>query len=165
MINDISGLSFDPRMAGVLAEFRPAVVLMHTPARPDTMQKHACYPDVIDAVWKSLTESVQRAESAGLDRILVDPGIGFGKTTAHNFQILARLTEFKSLGRPLLVGLSRKSLIGKTLGIPPEDRLPATVALNLQALLRGAAIIRVHDVLDGRQTVLLFESLRRHLNI
>jgi dihydropteroate synthase len=160
MINDISGLTFDPGMPDVLARFKPAIVVMHTSGHPSRMQRQTAYKDLIRDIISSLRRSIRTARSCGIDRILIDPGIGFGKTLEQNYTILQRLPAFACLKRPLLIGLSRKSLIGKALDLPVEARLPATVALDLQALLSGAAMIRVHDIEAGRQTVSLFHHLR-----
>ena len=159
MVNDISGLTYDTAMAEVCAAWSAALVVMHIQSRPRTMQKSPRYPrGVVATVRSGLAESVRRAEAAGIRTILVDPGIGFGKTIGHNYELLARLDEIASLGRPVLVGLSRKSLIGKVLDKPADARLPATMALNLVALLNGASFIRVHDATEGRDTVKLWEQ-------
>jgi dihydropteroate synthase len=159
MVNDISGLGFDPAMTGVIAGRGAAVVIMHIRGTPGDMQSSPRYPGgVVRTVAGRLKSAAAAARKAGISRIIVDPGIGFGKTVGHNYGLLSGLGEIASLGYPVLVGISRKSLIGKVLGRPPSERLPATMALNLVALLNGASFIRVHDVAEGRDAVRLWEQ-------
>jgi dihydropteroate synthase len=161
IINDISGLIFDTRMADVIAKKGAVAILMHIKGKPKTMQKRISYHDPLPEIINGLKDSIKKAESHGISRIIVDPGIGFGKTPGQNFEIIDRLRELTILNKPVLVGLSRKSLIGAALGIPVEARLPATMALDLYALAHGGvSIIRVHDVHEGRQTIILSEKLK-----
>jgi dihydropteroate synthase len=149
VINDISALRGDPGMAKVAAETGAGVVLMHMLGTPRSMQDNPVYADVVTEVRDFLRERVDAAVAAGIrrDSIVVDPGIGFGKTVEHNLEILGRLREFAGLDRPLLVGPSRKSFIGKVLGgLPPEDRLEGTAAAVVLCIAGGAALVRVHDV-------------------
>jgi len=156
MVNDISGLTFDPDMAATVAEGGAAVCLMHTPAPPRTMQEHAHYGDVVREVVAALAAAVARAEAAGIarDRLLVDPGIGFGKSAAHNWEILRRLDELHCLGLPVLIGASRKSFIGLALaegtGVgapwPVEERREGSLGVAAWCALHGIAVLRVHDV-------------------
>lgn len=148
VVNDISGLTFDPEMARTVARRDAGLVLMHIQNRPADMQRNPDYEDVVDEVLEFLRSAVSRAMAAGVPEvtIAVDPGIGFGKTQAHNLALLNRLSLLHRLGRPVLAGLSRKSFIGAVLGEPPEDRLAGSLGAAVAAALRGAHILRVHDV-------------------
>lgn len=148
MVNDVSGLSADPDMPEVVARAGVPCVVMHMKGRPRTMQKNPVYSDLMAEIVDWLRAAVRRAVQAGIseDRIIVDPGIGFGKTVEHNFEILRRLGELRTLGRPILVGPSRKSFIGRTLGVDPDERLEGTLAACVLAARNGADILRVHDV-------------------
>lgn len=162
MVNDISGLAFDEGIAAAAAERGAGLVLMHMRGTPETMQEDPRYDDLIGEIRGFLAGAVRRAVEAGVDRsgIIVDPGIGFGKTLEDNYRIIANLREFRALGFPVMVGLSRKSLIGRLYG-GEEDRLPATLALNTAAVLNGADIIRVHDVREHRLALAGLEMLKR----
>jgi dihydropteroate synthase len=162
IVNDISGLTFDGGMAAAVAERDAGLVLMHIQGRPETMQDNPRYGDLIGEIRSFLEEAVRKAVAGGVDRgkIIVDPGIGFGKTLEDNYRIIHNLHEFRKIGLPVLVGLSRKSLIGK-LYPREEDRLPATIALNTVAILNGADIIRVHDVRAHRLALDGLEMLKR----
>lgn len=148
IVNDISGLTFDPAMADVVGEAAAGLVVMHTRGRPDTMQKNTAYDNLIAEVLDSLRQSVSVAEGAGVarDHIVVDPGIGFAKSVQGNLEILRRLREFAVLQLPLLIGTSRKSFIGTVLGRDVDERLFGTAATVSLAVASGASIIRVHDV-------------------
>jgi dihydropteroate synthase len=152
IINDISGFAFDPRMAAVAARTGAGVVLMHTRGTPQSMQHDTVYADLIGEVIHSLRQSLAMAGESGIEqeRIAVDPGIGFGKTAAHNLEILRRLREFTSIGQPLLVGTSRKSFIGKVLHRETGRRIHGTAATVALAVQGGADILRVHDVREMR---------------
>ena len=159
MINDVSGFTFDPAMAEVCGRYSAAVVLMHIRGKPGTMQSAPRYPKgVVAEVKARLLASARTAHRHGISRVIVDPGIGFGKTVSHNYALLDGLDEIAKLGYPVLVGVSRKSLIGRVLDRPAEKRLAATMALDLVALLNGASFIRVHDTAEGRDTVRLWEQ-------
>lgn len=163
MINDISGGMFDPAMAGLAAANGCPIILMHTKGKPDVMQKgEIIYDDVVASVKEYLLECANRAIAAGVgrDRIIIDPGIGFGKTMRHNFIILKRLRELKEMGFPLLVGVSRKSFIGKTLNLPENDRLEGTAAAVTAAILNGAGIVRVHDVKAMKRVAVIADAIR-----
>jgi len=153
IINDISGLKFDPDMAAVAAESGAGVVLMHTRGTPDMMQSHTDYEDLLGDVIAGLRSSLDCAVSAGVERerMVIDPGIGFAKDAGANMEILRRLRELASLGLPLLVGTSRKSFIGKTLGRETSERLIGTAATVALAVANGANILRVHDVREMRE--------------
>ena len=152
IINDISGFNLDPQMAAVAAGTDAGVVLMHTRGTPQTMQHDLAYADLVGEVLDSLRQSLAVADRAGIgqERIALDPGIGFGKTAAHNLEILRRLSEFTCLGLPLLTGTSRKSFIGKVLGREPDQRTYGTAATVALAVQGGADILRVHDVREMR---------------
>lgn len=152
IVNDISGLTFDPAMAAAVAEADAGLVVMHTRGRPDTMQQNTAYGNLVAEVLDSLRRSVSVAEAAGVfrDRIVVDPGICFAKSVQGNLEILRRLREFSVLQLPLLIGTSRKSFIGTVLGRDVDERLFGTAATVSLAVANGASIIRVHDVREMR---------------
>ena len=156
-INDISALRDDAGMAAVAAASGAPVVLMHRAGTAHKQYLDFEYADVIQDVKAFFAERIAFALEAGIagDKIILDPGIGFGKKAIENCQLIAGLTEFKSLEKPLLVGTSRKSFIGKLTGVPVELRLPATIASSLIAALRGADIVRVHDVAEVRQALMM----------
>jgi len=153
IVNDVTALSGDPDMAGVVAESGCPVVLMHMKGTPLTMQKSPFYADLMGEITAFLRRAIDAAVSAGVDReqIIVDPGIGFGKTVNHNLRILLRLKELSSLGRPILVGPSRKSFVGRMLSLPVGERIFGTAAAVAMAAASGAAMLRVHDVKEMRQ--------------
>jgi dihydropteroate synthase len=149
IVNDISAFRFEPALAGLVAEREAYCCLMHMLGEPRTMQEDPHYDDVVSEVKAFLEERLAFAVREGVseERIWLDPGIGFGKTPAHNLELLRRLDEIVSIGRPVVVGTSRKSFLGKLSGGKPEwERLPGTIATNVIALERGASIFRVHDV-------------------
>ena len=148
IVNDVTALRGDAELAAVCAEARCTVILMHMQGTPRTMQESPAYDDVVDDVRAFLAERIETAVDAGIDedRIWIDPGIGFGKTVEHNLELLRRLGELRSLGRPIVVGSSRKSFIGALTGREVDQRLGGTVASNVLALAAGAEVFRVHDV-------------------
>ncbi len=147
IINDISGLTFDPGITDVAAKYKTGLIIMHIKGTPHDMQKNIVYNDIIKDILDFLNVSINNALNCGVsgDKIIIDPGIGFGKSIEHNYTILNNIEKLRETGYPVLVGLSRKSLIGKIYE-KDEDRLPATIALNAVAVNNGAEIIRVHDV-------------------
>jgi dihydropteroate synthase len=156
IINDISGFTFDPEMAGVAAASGAGVVLMHTRGTPDKMQQDTLYADLMLEVTVSLSASIQRAHTAGVsdDCIALDPGIGFGKDAAGNLEMLRRLSELSCFGLPILTGTSRKGFIGKILNRPDsDDRLYGSAATVALSVANGASILRVHDVGAMRDVV------------
>ena len=162
MINDISACTFDSNMVNVLREYKAPVIIMHIKGTPKNMQNNPEYKDVVREITEFLRERIQFLENNGIEseKIIIDPGIGFGKKLEHNIAIIRRLAELKQLKKPILIGLSRKSMIGMILGgVPPEERLTGTIALNTIALLNGASIIRVHDVKEGIQTCKIVEAI------
>lgn len=162
VINDISGLQFDPEMAATVAGSSAAMVLMHTRGRPEVMQQIPPSPDILAEVRLGLADSVARAEAAGIGRgrILLDPGIGFGKTVADNLLLINRLALLAELGFPLLVGPSRKSFIGHILRRELPQRLLGTLAATAACALRGAHVVRVHDVAAAVEVLRLVDSIR-----
>ena len=162
MVNDISALRFDPGMAPLLAERGAAVVLMHMQGTPRTMQQAPAYHHVIDDVYGFLHERLHVAVQAGIERqrIVLDPGFGFGKTVAHNLDLLRGLDHLSALGQPLLAGTSRKSFLGHLLQRPVDERHAGSLASALWAAQRGAALVRVHDVGAAVQALALLEGLQ-----
>jgi dihydropteroate synthase len=160
IVNDVSALNHDAAMAAITARYDAGLVLMHMKGIPETMQQNTEYGDIISEIKAHLADAVAQALAAGVgkDKIVLDPGIGFGKTVEDNYRIINATREFKASGYPVLIGLSRKSLIGK-LYDHEVDRLPGTVALNILALERGADIIRVHDVAEHRLAMDVYKKL------
>ena len=160
MVNDISGLE-NREMAFVAAKHGASLVIMHMKGKPKTMQENPVYSDVVREVKGFLAEKIGEAKHAGINDIIIDPGIGFGKTTEHNLQILKRLGEFKELGCPILVGTSRKSFIGNVNGgLPVDQRLEGTLASVSIAVVNGADVVRVHDVRECKKAVEMAEAIR-----
>ncbi len=163
MVNDISGGTMDPNMLDVVAESGVPYVVMHMRGSPETMQSLIDYADeggVVTAVINRLASSVAQLESMGVKDVIVDPGFGFAKTVDQNYELLKNLPLIASaVKRPLLAGLSRKSMFYKPLGLTPDDVLPATCAANLLALQGGASILRVHDVSAARQVIQVYNQL------
>jgi dihydropteroate synthase len=161
MVNDVTALRGDPELAGLCGERDCEVALMHMLGDPRTMQEDPTYDDVVDEVRSFLGERIEYATSEGIDeeRIWVDPGIGFGKTVEHNLELLRRLGELRELGRPVLVGTSRKSFIGKLTGAPVQDRLGGTIASNVLAYANGAEMLRVHEVGPLREALTVAEAI------
>ena len=161
LVNDVSGFDFDPDLAALVAETGLPVCLMHAQGVPETMQDDPHYGDVLLDVFDALEARVQRAEAAGIarDRIMVDPGIGFGKTRAHNLAILNRIGLYHGLGCAILLGISRKRLIGEVAGMDdPMARGPGTLALMLAAVGQGVQMHRVHDIAAARQALALWRA-------
>ena len=149
LVNDVTALRGDPEMAGVIAGAGVECCLMHMLGEPRTMQEDPRYDDVVSDVKAFLEQRLAHAVAAGIseDRILLDPGIGFGKTVEHNLELLRRLDELVAIGRPVVIGTSRKSFLGRLVGRPdPAERVPGTIATCVVAFERGARIFRVHDV-------------------
>jgi dihydropteroate synthase len=159
IINDISGGMMDDAMYPLVIRLNVPYILMHMQGTPQTMQLDPVYDDVVADILSWFGNRVAPLREAGVKDIILDPGFGFGKSPDHNFEMLRRFSEFHVARLPLLAGLSRKSMIWKTLGITPEHALNGTSALNMTALLGGASILRVHDVREARQVVNLFEKI------
>jgi dihydropteroate synthase len=162
IINDISGLNFDPSLAKVASKEDTPLVLMHIRGTPETMQKNVHYDSLFSEILQYLKDSIQRAESAGLDprQIIVDPGIGFGKTVEDNLLIIKNLNEFRILGKPILLGTSRKSFIGKILNAEVGERLEGTLSSITVGVLNGANIIRCHDALQAKRAIAVADAIR-----
>jgi dihydropteroate synthase len=161
IINDISGGDSDCSMFGVVEELNVPYIMMHMQGTPRTMQLNPDYDDVVADILKWFGERIYRLQSAGVKDIIIDPGFGFGKTAGHNFELLRRLGDFSVAGLPLMVGISRKSMIWKTLGITSDEALNGTTALNAVALINGADILRVHDVKEAVESARLIERIRK----
>lgn len=161
MINDISALSFDPDMANVVSKYNASVVLMHIKGSPKNMQDNPIYENLIDEILSFLSCAIQKALDNGIEknRIIIDPGIGFGKNWSDNYVILRYLSEFKSPGVPILVGPSRKSFIGKLLDLPLSERLEGTIAAVTGAVMNGANMVRVHDVKEAYRAVKVADAI------
>ncbi len=163
LVNDITALRGDVAMASVVARMEAGLILMHMKGTPRTMQHAPHYDDVVSEVRASLQESVRTAEEQGIsaERIIIDPGIGFGKTAEHNLELLKHLAAFQSLNKPLLIGTSRKSFIGNVLGLPINERVEGTAATVCWAIAHGADIVRVHDVKANVRAALMTDALYR----
>ena len=163
LVNDITALRGDSTMASVVAEMEAGLILMHMKGTPRTMQQAPQYDDVVSEVRASLQERVRTAEEQGVaaERIIIDPGIGFGKTAEHNLELLKRLSAFRSLKKPLLIGTSRKSFIGNVLGLPVNARVEGTAATVCWAIAHGADIVRVHDVKANARAAQMTDALYR----
>jgi Dihydropteroate synthase (EC 2.5.1.15) len=146
IVNDISGLNYDPDMASTVATYGASLVAMHMKGTPRTMQENPEYSDLIKEVTIYLSKSIEKANESGIKQIIIDPGIGFGKTVYHNLSIIRHLKDFSSLGYPILTGPSRKSFIGDLLDLGVEDRIEGTSAAVAACVMNGADIVRVHDV-------------------
>lgn len=163
IVNDVSGLQKDPRLAELCAEYGAGLVIMHSPGDPKTMQQNPTYTNVVQEVGTFLKEQTALARQYGVEQIIIDPGIGFGKTIEHNLQLLANLDTLQSTGRPVMIGASRKSMIGAlTHHKDPAKRLAGTLAVHYDAMMRGARIIRVHDVAETVDTIRIFKAIREH---
>jgi dihydropteroate synthase len=163
MINDISGGSLDKNMFQTVASLDVPYVLMHMRGTPQTMAKDAQYQNLLREIFDYFHPKVAELQQYGVKDIIIDPGFGFAKTREHNFELLNSLDAFRAFGRPVLCGLSRKSMIWKTLNITAEEALNGTTSLNTVALLKGASILRVHDVKEAREVVDLAMALNKQL--
>ena len=163
MINDISALRFDPEMKKIAAEYKVPIVLMHIKGTPKNMQDDPYYDDVMKEISSYLKESITIAKDAGIeeDKIIIDPGIGFGKRLEDNLDILKNLSILKTLEKPILVGPSRKSFIGKVLDLPPEERLEGSLGALAVAIFNGANLVRVHDVKESLRVARLVDAIRK----
>jgi dihydropteroate synthase len=157
VVNDVSAFRFEPELAGLVAQSRADCCLMHMLGEPRTMQDDPRYDDVVDDVKAFLEERLAFATGEGVpeERVWLDPGIGFGKTVEHNLELLRRLEEIVAIGRPVVVGTSRKGFLGKLTGRPEGERLPGTIATNVVAFEHGASVFRVHDVAQVRDALLV----------
>ena len=163
MINDISGGRFDDEMFAAIAQLKLPYVMMHIQGVPATMQHKPEYGDVVLEILNFFDKQLKKLADFGVTKnIILDPGFGFGKSVAHNYELLQRFSEFKKLGHPLFAGLSRKSMINTVLGTKPENALNGTTVLNTLALLNGANILRVHDVKEAVETVSLVKKYQEN---
>lgn len=164
MVNDISGLRFDPEMLEVVSEYKVPVVIMHIKGTPKNMQQNPVYEALLPEIMDYIRMSIQIAEQSGIsgDKIIIDPGIGFGKTFDHNLEIINNLHEFTLLEKPIMVGPSRKAFIGKILGdVPATERLEGTAATVVICIMNGANIVRVHDVKEIVKVVKVVDAIKR----
>jgi dihydropteroate synthase len=160
MINDISGGDADINMFSVVERLKVPYIMMHMKGEPATMQRNPVYDDVVSDILKYFADRIFRLRNAGVKDIIIDPGFGFGKTAAHNFELMERLDDLSIAGLPVLIGISRKSMIWKTLDITADEALNGTTAMHAVALLKGADILRVHDVKEAIQAVSLITKLK-----
>ena len=162
IINDVSGLSFDNDMIDTVARFNIPVIIMHMKGNPQNMQLNPKYKDIINEILDFFKKKIKIAIQSGINRkmIILDPGIGFGKTVQHNFELLSRLNELNVLELPIMIGPSRKSFIGITLDLPPEDRVEGTAAAVSAGVMNGASIVRVHDVKSMKRVVKIIDEIR-----
>ncbi len=162
IVNDISGLQFDPQMAKVVAEYNAGIVIMHIKGTPRDMQKDPQYTDLVEEIIDYFNKSIIIAHKAGIKnrQIVIDPGIGFGKKLQDNFEIIRELRQFQPLNCPVLVGPSRKSFIGDTLGLPVDQRLEGTIAASAACILNGANILRVHDVKQIKRAAIITDKIK-----
>lgn len=162
IINDISGFSFDNKMIDVVRESKVPVIIMHMQGDPSNMQNNPVYDDLIIDISSFFKSKIKLAIDAGIkkEQIILDPGIGFGKTVGDNFQLINQLNEFCKLGFPVMIGPSRKSFIGTTLNLPVDDRLEGTAAAVAVGVMNGARIVRVHDVKEIKRVVTIVEKIR-----
>ena len=160
-VNDISGLTFDDEMVSLLAQRNIPVVIMHINGKPKTMQKNILYSDLVSDIKRFFNKQCNHAINSGIkeSNIMIDPGIGFGKTFDHNFTLLKRLKEFEDLGFPILIGPSRKAFIGDVLNLPSNERVEGTIATIVAGILNGANIIRVHDVKEIKRATIVTEKI------
>jgi dihydropteroate synthase len=161
IVNDVSAGSIDDKMVGTVADFKVPYILMHMKGTPQTMQQHAVYENVTREVLDFFIAKTRELNRAGIIDIIIDPGFGFAKTIEQNFELLKNLPVFKMLGKPILVGISRKSTIFKTLGKTSDEALNGTTVLNTIGLLHGASILRVHDVKEAKEAVTLFSAMNK----
>ena len=160
LINDISGGMIDQKMFSTISPYKIPYVMMHMKGIPEKMQKNINYEDIIKDITYFFNKQLSKAYSSGVHDIILDPGFGFGKNKKNNFALLKNLNHFKSMNCPLLIGLSRKSMIYKTLGVSPDQSLNGTTALHAWALDRGARILRVHDVKEAKECIDLWRELQ-----
>lgn len=162
IVNDITALTSSPEMGELIADRKASVILMHMQGTPRTMQKNPTYDDVVDDVISFLRSRIRIARDLGIRQVVADPGIGFGKTLEHNLELLKRLDEFGNLDVPVLIGVSRKSFLGAILDLPAAERIEGTAAAVTASILKGASVIRVHDVKEMKRVALVADALRRN---
>ncbi|MFP8490104.1 dihydropteroate synthase [Gracilimonas sp. Q87] len=161
IVNDVSGLQKEPRLADLCAEFEAGYVLMHSQGDPKTMQKDPQYDDVLNDIFSFFEKKLKILRTKGVHKIILDPGLGFGKKLQHNLRLIEGLEVFKKFDLPILVGASRKSMIGTILnGRPTDGRVAGTIALHYHALMKGANILRVHDVEEASDSIRIFNAIK-----
>lgn len=158
IINDVSGGTFDPEMIPTMGQLQVPYILMHTPEKPDTMQQHTDYEDILAEMIQFFGQQIEKLHEAHVHDIILDPGFGFGKTLEQNYFVLQNMDAFKVFDLPILVGISRKSMIYKLLGTTPDHALNGTTVVNTLALMKGAHILRVHDVKEAVEAVKICAS-------
>ncbi len=163
IVNDVSAGSIDENLISTVVKLKVPYILMHMQGDLQTMQKSPSYKNVVLEVFDALNFKLNALHKQGIKDVIIDPGFGFGKTTQHNFQLLAQLDFFQQLNKPLLIGLSRKGMIYKTLGTTADEALNGTTALNTFALMNGANILRVHDVKEAVEAVTLFTAVKKEM--
>ena len=161
IVNDVIGGSMDDQMIKTVASLKVPYVLMHMKGAPQNMQQNAIYENVVREVLDFFIAKTYELKNAGITDVIIDPGFGFAKTREHNYKLLKELSVFKILSKPILLGVSRKSTIYKTLGVSVNDALNGTTVLNTIGLMNGASILRVHDVKEAKQAVTLFSALNK----
>ena len=161
IVNDTSGLTFDHKMSELVAKKNAPLILMHIKGKPKSMQQNPNYNNLINEILSFFKKQISAAQSAGIDtsKIILDPGLGFGKKIEHNFEIIRKLPQICAMGFPVLVGPSRKSFIGETLNLPINQRIEGTMASITASIMNGARIVRVHDVEETRRTVAITEKI------
>lgn len=160
LVNDVSGGSLDDGMFKTIADAGLPYILMHMQGTPQTMQKNPHYADVTKEILLFFAEKINMLKALGVKDIIIDPGFGFGKTLEHNYELLKNLEQLKVLELPLLVGFSRKSMVNKVIGTNPEHALNGTTVLNTIALMKGAKILRVHDVREAKEAIMIWKMMR-----
>jgi len=160
IVNDISGFNFDEKLPEITAKYNASCILMHIKGTPKNMQKDPSYTNVVEEVYKYLSTAITKAENAGIKQIMTDVGIGFGKNLQHNLILIRNISRFKSLGYPILLGVSRKSFMDRIYPTPMNERLEGTIAANSIGIANGANIIRVHDVLENKRASRIADKLK-----
>lgn len=160
LINDIAAGQMDPEMFSTIAQLKVPYIMMHMQGTPQNMQKNPHYDNPVKEIILYFAEKIEKLRASGVKDLIIDPGFGFGKTLAHNYEILDKLEELQMFQLPILIGVSRKSMVYKLLGGGPEDSLNGTTALHAIALMKGARILRVHDVKAATETVRIFQALK-----
>lgn len=160
LINDIAAGQMDPEMFSTIAQLKVPYIMMHMQGTPQNMQKNPHYDNPVKEIILYFAEKIEKLRASGVKDLIIDPGFGFGKTLAHNYEILDKLEELQMFQLPILIGVSRKSMVYKLLGGGPEDALNGTTALHAIALMKGARILRVHDVKAATETVRIFQTLK-----
>jgi dihydropteroate synthase len=161
IVNDISGGNIDQEMMDIVSQYQVPFICMHMQGTPEIMQNDPQYTNVVDDIYAFFEKKLIECKNSGINQIIIDPGFGFGKTMEHNYQLVKSLSMFKALEVPILVGFSRKSMIYKLLNIKPEVALNGTTVLNTYALINGASILRVHDVQEAKETMLILEAIQK----